>query len=130
VITAHPLIQGPLIAPQLLLWIALPHHGAIMLATNYLFCRCYSVPFGEHAVVCGPLMGFTERLPQRSGVLPARSPRSPARARSSCAWLPAAVAGRGAHPRRGTRPSRTWWRGRTGYGDLSSKMRTSSCLVL
>src|SRR3981081_4294523 len=49
-ITAHPLIQVHLIAPQLLLWIALPHHGDIMLATNYLFCRCYSVPFGQHAV--------------------------------------------------------------------------------
>src|ERR1700724_1943055 len=54
-ITAHPLIQVHLIAPQLLLWIALPHHGDIMLATNYLCCRCYSVPFGQHAVVCGPL---------------------------------------------------------------------------
>src|ERR1700759_5043360 len=49
-ITAHPLIQVHLIAPQLLLWIALPHHGDIMLATNYLSCRCYSVPFGQHAV--------------------------------------------------------------------------------
>src|SRR4030081_393498 len=54
-ITAHPLIQVHLIAPQLLLWIALPHHGDIMLATNYLFCRCYSVPFGQHAVVWSPL---------------------------------------------------------------------------
>ncbi|MEY2608450.1 MAG: hypothetical protein QOH31_6304, partial [Verrucomicrobiota bacterium] len=35
--------------PQPLVWIALPHHGDIMLATNYLFCRCYSVPFGQHA---------------------------------------------------------------------------------
>src|SRR3984893_17649590 len=48
-ITAHPLIQVHLIAPQLFLWIALPHHGDIMLATNYLFCRCYSVPCEQHA---------------------------------------------------------------------------------
>src|ERR1700751_4567446 len=49
-ITAHPLVQVHLIAPQLLLWMALPHHADIMLATNYLSCRCYSVPFGQHAV--------------------------------------------------------------------------------
>jgi hypothetical protein len=52
-ITAHPLIQVHLIAPQLLLWIALAHHGDIILATNYLFCPCYSVLFGQHAVVSG-----------------------------------------------------------------------------
>jgi hypothetical protein len=38
-------------SPQLLLWIALPHHGDIMLATNYLFCRCYSMLFGHQTVL-------------------------------------------------------------------------------
>src|SRR5260370_4281438 len=48
-ITEHPLIQVHLTAPQQLLWIALAHHGDIILAANYLFCRCYSVLFVQHA---------------------------------------------------------------------------------
>src|ERR1700748_3882319 len=67
-ITAHPLIQVHLIAPQLLLWIALPHHGDIMLATNYLSCRCYSVPFGQHADETENKLRYGIQFSSRTGV--------------------------------------------------------------
>src|SRR4029077_19676966 len=68
-ITAHPLIQVHLIAPQLLLWIALPHHGDIMLATNYLSCRCYSVPFGQHAGLMKQMRDRVDIHPALEGLL-------------------------------------------------------------
>jgi hypothetical protein len=53
-ITAHSLIQVYLIAPQLLLWIALTHHGNSILTSTYLYLSLYFCRFEQHAIVRCP----------------------------------------------------------------------------
>src|SRR5271167_3794441 len=84
-ITAHPLIQVYLIAPQLLLWIALAHHGDSILASSHFICRCSFYLFGQHAVMTRPLLRPRRGLASGRGQPPTMSwagmPLSRARAR-------------------------------------------------